>query len=155
MTIITIDGKKKLEAELKKLVEVTRPTVINAISEAIAQGDLSENAEYAAAKEKQSFVEGRIAELSSKITRFQVVNPKEIKETKIVFGATVTIKNLETEEVSKYQIVGPDEANVSAGSISIMSPIARALIGKTEGDETTVITPKGEMDYEILKIEYV
>jgi len=155
LTIITIDGKKKLEAELKKLVEVTRPTVINAISEAIAQGDLSENAEYAAAKEKQSFVEGRIAELSSKITRFQVVNPKEIKETKIVFGATVTIKNLETEEVSKYQIVGPDEANVSAGSISIMSPIARALIGKTEGDETTVITPKGEMDYEILKIEYV
>ena len=155
MTIITIDGKKKLEAELKKLVEVIRPTVINAISEAIAQGDLSENAEYAAAKEKQSFVEGRIAELSSKITRFQVVNPKEIKETKIVFGATVTINNIETGEVSKYQIVGPDEADVSLGSISIMSPIARALIGKEEGDETTVVTPKGEMDYEIIKIEYI
>jgi len=155
LTIITIDGKKKLEAELKKLVEVIRPTVINAISEAIAQGDLSENAEYAAAKEKQSFVEGRIAELSSKITRFQVVNPKEIKETKIVFGATVTINNIETGEVSKYQIVGPDEADVSLGSISIMSPIARALIGKEEGDETTVVTPKGEMDYEIIKIEYI
>ena len=155
MAIITFDGKKRLEAELKQLVEKERPSVINAIEEARAHGDLSENAEYAAARERQSFVEGRIAELSSKLTTLQVVDPKEIKESKIVFGATVTLKNLETDESSKYQIVGPDEANVSKGTISIMSPIARALIGKKETDEVVVVTPKGETEYEIVKIEYV
>ncbi len=155
MAFITTEGKKKLEIELKRLLEVDRPAVIDAIEEARAHGDLSENAEYAAARERQSFIEGRIAELKSKLPSLQVLDPSQIKESKIVFGATVTIQNLETGDISKYQIVGPDEADVSKGTISIMSPIARALIGKTEGDDTIVNTPKGEMEYEIKKIEYV
>lgn len=155
MALITHNGKKKLEQELKKLIEVERPSVINAIEEARAHGDLSENAEYAAARERQSFIEGRISELSSKLATLQVVNPLEIKETKVVFGATVTIENVTTGDESRYQIVGPDEADVSKGSISIMSPIARALIGKNEGDEIVVNTPRGEAEYEIIKIEYV
>lgn len=155
MSIITGAGKKRLEAELRRLVDVDRPSVIKAIEEAREHGDLSENAEYAAAKERQSFVEGRIAELSSKVKTLQVIEPTSIKESKIVFGATVTLENADTGETVKYQIVGPDEANVSQGTISIMSPIARALIGKKEGDDATVITPKGETGYEIIKIEYV
>jgi transcription elongation factor GreA len=155
LAFITTEGKKKLEIELKRLLEVDRPAVIDAIEEARAHGDLSENAEYAAARERQSFIEGRIAELKSKLPSLQVLDPSQIKESKIVFGATVTIQNLETGDISKYQIVGPDEADVSKGTISIMSPIARALIGKTEGDDTIVNTPKGEMEYEIKKIEYV
>ncbi len=155
MALITHNGKKKLEQELKKLIEVERPSVINAIEEARAHGDLSENAEYAAARERQSFIEGRIAELSSKLATLQVVNPLEIKETKVVFGATVTMENVTTGEESRYQIVGPDEADVAKGTISIMSPIARALIGKLEGDEIVVNTPRGEAEYEIIKVEYV
>jgi transcription elongation factor GreA len=155
LAFITTEGKKKLEIELKRLLEVDRPAVIDAIEEARAHGDLSENAEYAAARERQSFIEGRIAELKSKLPSLQVLDPSQIKESKIVFGATVTIQNLETGDISKYQRVGPDEADVSKGTISIMSPIARALIGKTEGDDTIVNTPKGEMEYEIKKIEYV
>jgi len=155
LALITHNGKKKLEQELKKLIEVERPSVINAIEEARAHGDLSENAEYAAARERQSFIEGRIAELSSKLATLQVVNPLEIKETKVVFGATVTMENVTTGEESRYQIVGPDEADVAKGTISIMSPIARALIGKLEGDEIVVNTPRGEAEYEIIKVEYV
>ncbi len=155
LAFITTEGKKKLEIELKRLLEVDRPAVIDAIEEARAHGDLSENAEYAAARERQGFIEGRIAELKSKLASLQVLDPSKIKESKIVFGATVTIQNLETGDISKYQIVGPDEADVSKGTISIMSPIARALIGKTEGDDALVNTPKGEMEYEIKKIEYV
>ncbi len=155
MAFITTEGKKKLEIELKRLLEVDRPAVIDAIEEARAHGDLSENAEYAAARERQSFIEGRIAELKSKLPSLQVLDPSQIKESKIVFGATVTVQNLETGDISKYQIVGPDEADVSKGTISIMSPIARALIGKTEGDDALVNTPKGEIEYEIKKIEYV
>ena len=155
MSTITAQGKQRIELELKRLMEVERPSVIKAIAEARAHGDLSENAEYAAAKERQSFVEGRIAELSSKIPAFQVVDPSTIKSDKVVFGATVTLTNIATEEDVKYQIVGEDEADVSKGSVSVMSPIARAVIGKKAGDSAIVKTPKGETEYEIVKIEYV
>lgn len=155
MAVITVKGKMQLEAELKKLKEVERPIVIKAIEEARAHGDLSENAEYSAAKEKQSFVEGRIAEISSRLADCQVIDPSTLKTDKIVFSATVTMLNIETDEKIKYQIVGQDEADVSKGMISIMSPIARAMIGKLEGDIVVVKSPKGEIEYEILKIEYV
>lgn len=155
MATITAEGKKRIELELKRLVEKERPEVIKAIAEARAHGDLSENAEYSAAKERQSFIEGRIAELSSKLPAYQVVDPASIKSEKIVFGATVTLKNLDNDAVVKYQIVGDDEANVSNGSVSVSSPISRALISKKEGDIVIVKTPKGEMEYEIMKIEYV
>ena len=155
MSIITVKGKILLETELKRLVEVERPKVIRAIEEARAHGDLSENAEYAAAKEKQSFVEGRIAEISSKMATFEVIDPSLLKLDKIVFGATVTMLNVETNENIKYQIVGQDEADISKGMISIMSPIARAMIGRFEGDVIIVKSPKGEVEYEVLKIEYL
>ncbi|MEI6079947.1 MAG: transcription elongation factor GreA [bacterium] len=155
MSVITLKGKIRLEAELKRLIEIERPMVINAIEEARAHGDLSENAEYSAAKEKQSFVEGRISEISSRLATDQVVDPTTITSDKVVFGATVTVLNVETEEKIKYQIVGKDEADVTKGMISVMSPIARAMIGKFEDDLITVVTPKGEIEYEILKIEYV
>ncbi len=153
--IITLKGKKLLEQELKKLIEVERPSVIKAIAEARAHGDLSENAEYAAAKEKQSFVEGRISQISSRIASCEVIDPSTIKSDKVMFGATVTVLNLDTDERSKYQIVGQDEANAENGSISLLSPISRALIGKKVGDITTVKIPKGEAEYEILQIEYI
>ena len=155
MTVITVKGKILLEAELKRLVEVERPKVIRAIEEARAHGDLSENAEYSAAKEKQSFVEGRIAEISSKMATFEVIDPSLLKLDKIVFGATVNLLNIETDEKIKYQIVGQDEADISKGMISIMSPIARAMIGKFEGDIIIVKSPRGEVEYEVLKIEYL
>jgi len=155
LSVITLKGKIRLEAELKRLIEIERPMVINAIEEARAHGDLSENAEYSAAKEKQSFVEGRISEISSRLATDQVVDPTTITSDKVVFGATVTVLNVETEEKIKYQIVGKDEADVTKGMISVMSPIARAMIGKFEDDLITVVTPKGEIEYEILKIEYV
>lgn len=153
--IITLKGKRLLEQELKKLIEVERPSVIKAIAEARAHGDLSENAEYAAAKEKQSFVEGRISQISSRIASCEVIDPSTIKSDKVMFGATVTVLNLDTDERSKYQIVGQDEANAERGSISLLSPISRALIGKKVGDITTVKIPKGEAEYEILQIEYI
>ena len=155
MTVITVKGKILLEVELKRLIEIERPKVIRAIEEARAHGDLSENAEYSAAKEKQSFVEGRIAEISSKMATFEVIDPSLLKLDKIVFGATVTMLNVETNENIKYQIVGQDEADISKGMISIMSPIARAMIGKFEGDIIIVKSPKGEVEYEVLKIEYL
>ena len=152
---MTVKGKKKLEIELRRLIDVERPSVIRAIEEARAHGDLSENAEYAAAKERQSFVEGRIAEISSRMSAVQVIDPATIKTDKIVFGATVIVVNADTNEKIQYQIVGEDEADVSSGSISIMSPIARALIGKKQGDIATVRTPKGEVEYDILEIRYI
>ncbi len=155
MTTITTKGKQKIELELKKLKEIERPSVIRAIEEARAHGDLSENAEYAAAKERQSFIEGRIAELSSKVASLQVVDTSTIKSDKVVFGATITLTNLETNETVKYQLVGEDESDASNGTVSIMSPIARALVGKKEGDVVVVRSPKGETEYEIIKIEYV
>ena len=153
--VITLKGKKLLEDELKKLIEVERPSVIEAISEARGHGDLSENAEYTAAKERQSFVEGRIKEISSRLSICEVIDPSKINSDKVMFGATVTMLNLDTEEQMKYQIVGQDEADAERGTVSLLSPIARAMIGKKSGDMITVKLPKGEAEYEILKIEYV
>ena len=151
---MTLRGKALLDAELKRLVHEERPAVILAIEEARAHGDISENAEYDAAKERQGMIEGRIAEIQSKIAGAEVINPSEIKSDKIVFGATVKLLDLETEEEVTYSIVGVDEADVKAGMISILSPLARALIGKKDGDTVTVQSPKGDRDYEVLGFEY-
>ena len=151
---ITVYGKSMLDAELKRLINEERPSVIKAIEEARAQGDISENAEYEAAKERQGMIEGRIAEIQAKIAGAEVVNPADIKADRVVFGATVTIHDIETEDKSTYQIVGADEADVKLGKISIMSPIARALIGKKTGDIVLVRSPKNEKEYEIVKFEY-
>lgn len=151
---MTVRGKALLEAELKKLMLEDRPEVIRAIEEARAQGDISENAEYDAAKERQGMIEGRIGEIQGKLAGAEVVNPAEIKSDRVVFGAHVTILDQETEEESTYQIVGIDEADVKKGMISILSPLARALIGKKVGDVSVVQSPKGDKDYEILAFEY-
>lgn len=151
---MTVRGKALLEAELKKLMLEERPSVIRAIEEARAQGDISENAEYEAAKERQAYIEGRIAEIQSKLATAEVVDPSTIKTDRIVFGAHVTIVDQETEEESAYQIVGIDEADVKKGMISVLSPLARALIGKKSGDAVTVQSPKGDKDYEVLSFEY-
>lgn len=151
---ITTRGKALLDAELKRLMHEERPQVIKAIEEARAQGDISENAEYDAAKERQAMIEGRISEIQSKIAGAEVINTSEIKSDRIVFGATVTIMDLEEEERVTYQIVGVDEADVKQGKISIMSPIARSLIGKRDGDIVTVLSPKGEKEYEVVSFEF-
>lgn len=151
---ITVYGKTLLDAELKRLMHEERPSVIRAIEEARSQGDISENAEYESAKERQAMIEGRIAEIQGKIAGAEVVNPAEIKSDKIVFGATVALKDLEEDEKVTYQIVGADEADVKQGKISIMSPIARALIGKRTGEVVTVLSPKGEKEYEVLNFQF-
>jgi transcription elongation factor GreA len=151
---MTVAGKKKLDEELKHLKSVERPKVIQAIAEARAHGDLSENAEYDAAKEKQSFIEGRIAELEDKLARAQVLDPREIRSDKILFGATIKVRDEGSEEVKTFRIVGTDEADVKSGSLSIESPIARQLLNKTVGDSVTIRVPKGELEYEILSIKY-
>lgn len=151
---MTVLGKAQLEAELKRLVHEERPAIIKAIEEARAQGDISENAEYEAAKERQSMVEGRIADIQSKIATADVINPADIKSDRVVFGATVTISDVETDEQVTYQIVGIDEADVKSGKISIMSPIARALIGKKTGDVVVVHSPKGEREYEVIGFKF-
>lgn len=151
---MTLNGKKKLEEELKQLKFTERPKVIQAIAEARSHGDLSENAEYDAAREKQGFIEGRIQELEDKIARAQVVDPAQVRSDKIVFGATVQVKDLETDETKTYQIVGADEAEVKEGKLSIQSPIARQLLNKKEGDVVTIRVPKGELEYEVLSIRY-
>lgn len=151
---MTVLGKAQLEAELKRLVHEERPAIIKAIEEARAQGDISENAEYEAAKERQSMVEGRIADIQSKIATADVINPADIKSDRVVFGATVTISDVETDEQVTYQIVGIDEADVKSGKISIMSPIARALIGKKTGDVVVVHSPKGEREYEVISFKF-
>jgi len=151
---MTVEGKKKLEDELKQLTTVERIKVIQAIEVARGHGDLSENADYSAAKEKQGFVEGRIQDINGKLARAEVIDPKLIKSSKVVFGATVVLSDVETEKEVTYKIVGVDEADVKIGKISITSPIARALIGKITGDEVVVAAPKGEIRYEILEIRY-
>jgi len=151
---MTLGGRKKLEEELKQLKSVERPKVIQEIATARAHGDLSENAEYDAAKEKQSFIEGRIGELEDKLARAQVVDPKEIKTDRIVFGATVEVKDTDTEEVKTFQIVGVDEADVKTGRLSIESPVVRQLLNRLAGDAVTVRVPKGEVEYEILSVKY-
>lgn len=151
---MTIRGKALLDAELKKLMLEERPEVIRAIEEARAHGDISENADYDAAKERQSMIEGRIAEIQGKIAGAEVINPAEIKSDRIVFGAYVTIVDQESEEELTYQIVGVDEADVKKGMISILSPLARALIGKKAGDSVVVQSPKGDKDYEVISFEF-
>ena len=153
---LTVAGAEKLKAELQQLKSVARPEVIAAIAEARSHGDLSENAEYEAAKDKQGFIEGRIAELESKLSHAQIIDPTEIHaEGKIVFGATVTVSDLETDEEATYQIVGDDEADIKIGKISVNSPIARAMIGKEEGDVAEVQAPSGVREYDILNVQYI
>ena len=152
---MTVAGAERLKAELHRLKTTERPAVIQAIAEARAQGDLSENADYDAAKERQGFIEGRIAEVESKLANAQVIDPSEVDaDGRVVFGATVDIEDAESGERSTYQIVGDDEADIKAGKISVNSPIARALIGKTEGDTVEVQAPGGVRSYEVLAVRY-
>lgn len=153
---LTLHGAELLKNELQHLKSVARPDIIAAIAEARSHGDLSENAEYESAKERQGFIEGRIAELESKLSHAQIINPAEIHaEGKIVFGATVTVLDLETEDETTYQIVGDDEADIKLFKISVSSPIARAMIGKEEGDVAEVHAPSGMREYEILTVQYI
>jgi transcription elongation factor GreA len=153
---ITVRGAELLKEELQRLRSVERPQVIQAIAEARAQGDLSENAEYEAAKERQSFIEGRIAEIEAKLANAQIIDPLTLNaEGRCVFGATVEIEDLDNGGTSVYQIVGEDEADIRAGKISVSSPIARALIGKSVGDVAEVMAPGGMRSYEILDVRYV
>lgn len=151
---MTVQGHAALETELKHLKTVERPEVINAISVARDHGDLKENAEYHAAKEKQGFIEGRIQELESKLALAQVIDPTSMSGEVVRFGATIKIVNEDTDEESTYQIVGEDEANVKDGKISVTSPIARAMITKEVGDAFEVIAPGGSKGYEILEVYY-
>jgi transcription elongation factor GreA len=153
-TPMTVHGKKLLDEELRNLLSVERPQVVKAIEVARAHGDLSENADYSAAKDRQSFIEGRIMEINAKIATAQVIDPKTIKSEKVVFGAQVKLLEVEKDEKVEYAIVGVDEADAKSGKISITSPIARALIGKTVGDEVVVNAPKGKYSFEILEIRY-
>src|SRR5262249_2199990 len=150
---MTAAGYSRLEAELKQRKSIDRPAVIQAISEARAHGDLSENAEYHAAKEKQSFIEGRIKELEAVISRANVIDVSSLSADTVKFGATVTLVDEETEEESKYQIVGEHEADLKEKRISMTAPLARALIGKKKGDSIEVNTPKGSKSYEVLAIK--
>ncbi|WP_395946790.1 transcription elongation factor GreA [Caedibacter taeniospiralis] len=152
---MTVSGEAALRAELQDLKSVQRPKVIAAIAEAREHGDLKENAEYHAAREQQSFIEGRIQELEAKIGNAQVIDVTSITNTgKVIFGATVKLLNTETETEMTYQIVGEDEADIKENKISLSSPLARGLIGKEEGDETRIATPAGMVDYEIISVEY-
>lgn len=153
---LTAQGAQRLQVELHRLKTVERPDVINAIAEARAQGDLSENAEYDAARERQGFIEGRIAELEGTLSNAQIIEPATLEaDGRIVFGATVEIEDLESGNTVTYQIVGDVEADIRANKISISSPVARALIGKTVGDVVEVKAPAGIREYEILSINYV
>ncbi len=155
-TPVTVNGAKLMRDELHNLKTVERPSVITAIAEARAQGDLSENAEYDAAKEKQGFIEGRIADLEGKLSTAQIIDPTELEaEGRVVFGATVELEELETGDVVSYQIVGDDEADLKKAKISISSPIARALIGKYAGDTADVQAPGGVRQYEVLDVKYI
>lgn len=152
---ITARGAEKLKAELQRLKAVDRPAIIQSIKEARDKGDLSENAEYDAARERQGFIEGRIQELEGKLAALQVIDPATVDAGgRIVFGATVELEDQSTGEVVKYQIVGDDEADIKAGLISISSPIALALIGRSEGDTAEVLAPSGKRHYDILSVVY-
>lgn len=151
---MTPGGLTKLQDELKRLKSEERPAIIRAIAEARAHGDLSENAEYHAAKERQSFIEGRIAELEDKTSRAEVIDPTTMSGGTVRFGATVKVVDEETDDEKEYQIVGADEADIESGRISITSPIARAMIGKTSGDQIEVQAPGGARYYEILDVGY-
>ncbi len=153
---ITAAGAERLKAELQRLKAVERPAIIQAIKEAREKGDLSENAEYDAARERQGFIEGRIMELEGKIGALQIIDPASVDSGgRIVFGATVLLEDLAASDHVKYQIVGDDEADIKAGLISVSSPIARALIGKSEGDIIEFLAPGGRREYEVLEVRYV
>jgi len=151
---MTVEGFKYLEAELHRLKSVERPRIIQAISEARAHGDLSENAEYHSAKEAQGMNEARVADLEDKLSRAEVLDPATMSGASVKFGATVTLADEDTGDKVKYKIVGELEADVKQGKVSISSPIARALIGKSKGDSAEVTTPKGSRSYEVLKVEW-
>ena len=152
---MTVRGAEKLREELNDLKTVARPKVIQAIAEARAHGDLKENAEYHAAREQQGFIEGRIKEIEGKLSHAQIIDVKSLNTGgKVVFGATVEVIDLDTDEEHVYQIVGEDEADIREGLISVTSPIARGLIGKTEGDEVGVEVPGGMRSFEILEVRY-
>lgn len=151
---MTVEGFASLEAELQRLKSVERPRIIRAIAEARAHGDLSENAEYHAAKDAQGMNEARVAELEGKLSLADVIDVSTMSGKTVKFGATVSVIDEDTDEKAKYKIVGEYEANVKDGKVSITSPIARALIGKSKGDSAEVTTPKGSRSYEILRIEY-
>ncbi|MDX1589757.1 MAG: transcription elongation factor GreA [Oleiphilaceae bacterium] len=153
---MTVQGEKALRDELKQLKSVERPRVIEAIAEAREHGDLKENAEYHAAREQQSFIEGRIQDIESKLSGAQVIDVTRMEKTgKVVFGTTVRLVNTETEEETRYQIVGEDEADIKQGKLSIASPIARALIGKEEGDVVLIKIPSGSVEYDIEEVQYI
>jgi transcription elongation factor GreA len=151
---MTVEGFRTLEAELQRLKSEERPRIIQAISEARSHGDLSENAEYHAAKEQQGFNEARVADIEDRISRADVIDTSKLSGNTVKFGATVTLVDEDTDEKVKYKIVGDYEASVKDGKISISSPIARALIGKSKGDTAEVTTPKGARSYQILKVEW-
>jgi len=151
---MTVEGYKRLEEELQRLKSVERPRIIQAIAEARAHGDLSENAEYHSAKEQQGLNEAKVADIEDKLSRADVIDATKLSGTTVKFGATVTLEDEDTEEKVKYKIVGEDEAAVREGKISIASPIARAIIGKSKGDSVEVTTPRGTRTYEVLKIEW-
>ncbi|HHZ67999.1 MAG TPA: transcription elongation factor GreA [Alphaproteobacteria bacterium] len=151
---MTAEGHERLETELKRLKTVERPDVIKSISAAREHGDLSENAEYDAARERQSFIEGRVRELEDKLSRAEVIDVSKLSGKEIKFGATVTLADEETDEKKTYQLVGADEADVNNGRLSITSPVARALIGRGIGELVHVETPSGGRSYEVIKINY-
>jgi transcription elongation factor GreA len=151
---MTPEGNARLKEELKQLKEVERHKISREIGVAREHGDLSENAEYHAAKERQGWIEARIKDLEDKLSRAEVIDPTKLSGSKVAFGATVKLSNVETEEESIYRLVGADEADLSLGSISITSPLARSLIGREVGDEVKVRMPAGERHYEILEVEY-
>ncbi|MBV6850083.1 transcription elongation factor GreA [Xanthomonas euvesicatoria] len=153
---MTSKGAQRLREELENLKSVKRPEVINAIAEARAHGDLKENAEYHAAREQQSFIEGRIKQLESELSHAEIIDITKLSAgTKIVFGATVTLADTETDEEKRYQIVGDLEADIKMGLIAISSPLARALIGKLEGDSVTIDAPAGQREYEVVSVAYL
>ena len=152
---MTDEGYQSLDEELRRLKTVERPAVIAAISEAREHGDLSENAEYHAAKDRQGWIEGRIAEIEDKLSRAQVIDVSKLSGKQVKFGATVTVVDEDTEDESRYQIVGEHEANIKLGRLSLTSPLARGMIGKAVGDVVEINTPGGVKSYEILKVEWV
>ena len=151
---MTERGYGMLQEEMKRLKTVERPAVINALEEARTHGDLSENAEYHAAKERQAFIEGRLMELEDKVSRAQVIDPRSLSGDTVRFGATVTLADEDTDEESTYQIVGEDEGDIRNGLLSLTSPLARAMIGKETGDSIEVTAPGGSRAYEIMKVKY-
>jgi transcription elongation factor GreA len=152
---MTGEGYRVLDEELKRLKTQERPTVISSIAEARSHGDLSENAEYHAAKERQGWIEGRIAEIEDKMARAQVIDVSKLSGAQVKFGATVTVVDEDTEDEARYQIVGEHEADVKSGRLSLTSPLARGMMGKETGEVVEVFTPSGVKAYEILKIEWV